>query len=789
MTLVVAWVGTPLVLGLLSIGCGLLVASAAGDKLPPALLLPVGFAAVVVIGVVTTVFDATARLTTPIVIALAVAGLGAAWPWSLRRRDGWAAAAGAGAYLAFGAPVILSGHATFAGYISLDDTSTWLGMADRLLTHGRNLTGLAPSTYQAALDWYWNQNGYPVGAFPPLGIVHQLTGTDSAWLVQPYISFAAGLLAVALYGLLARLVTSRPLRALAAGVAAQPALLYGYALWGGIKEVPAAAFVVVVAALVPPAFARDVRLLRLLPLAVSSAALVAILNFGGIVWIAPLLLPVLIVGLRVRGWAFARLATGFAALAIVLSAPAIISASGFLKDTSSLLTKETELGNLIHPLSVLQLFGIWPVGDFRLRPGNIHLTYVLIAVEIGAAALGLAWAARRWAWEVALYVCGTIAGCALAVAVGSPWIDAKALAIASPAVVVAGMVGVAWLFQGGRRVEAAVVVAAIAGGVLWSNALAYHDVWLAPRGQLRELEHIGKQFSGDGPTLITEYQSFGTRHFLDTMDPEAPAELRRREIPMLNGSLVQKGQYADLDQLRLDGVLVYRTLVVPHTPSASRPPSTYQLAWSGSFYDVWQQRSDGRILEHLPLGAGDQAAGVPACSDVLRLAGLATRRGGRLAAVIRPAAVVAQLSRASYPPSWQSFSGSPDVVYPSRSGVLTLQVSVARGGLYGLWLGGSFRRKLQVTVDGRQLYNGRDQLNHEGIDTRLGAVKLERGSHAVVLRYTPANLLPGSGGRPMPLGPLLVSRDTDELPVTYVEPSGARFLCGKSLDWVEAVQR
>ena len=43
----------------------------------------------------------------------------------------------------------------------------------------------------------------------------------------------------------------------------------------------------------------------------------------------------------------------------------------------------------------------------------------------------------------------------------------------------------------GRRVEAAVVARAIAGGVLWSNALAYHEVWLAPRGQLHELETIG----------------------------------------------------------------------------------------------------------------------------------------------------------------------------------------------------------------------------------------------------------------------------------------------------------
>jgi hypothetical protein len=37
-------------------------------------------------------------------------------------------------------------------------------------------------------------------------------------------------------------------------------------------------------------------------------------------------------------------------------------------------------------------------------------------------------------------------------------------------------------------VEAVVVAAAIAGGVLWSNALAYHEANLAPRDRLAELE-------------------------------------------------------------------------------------------------------------------------------------------------------------------------------------------------------------------------------------------------------------------------------------------------------------
>ena len=44
--LLIAWVLFPLVLGALSLGCGLLVEAAAGVPLRGALLLPTGFAAI-----------------------------------------------------------------------------------------------------------------------------------------------------------------------------------------------------------------------------------------------------------------------------------------------------------------------------------------------------------------------------------------------------------------------------------------------------------------------------------------------------------------------------------------------------------------------------------------------------------------------------------------------------------------------------------------------------------------------------------------------------------------------
>ena len=51
-----------------------------------------------------------------------------------------------------------------------------------------------------------------------------------------------------MYGLLHDIVASARLRALAAFIAAQSALLYGYGLWSGIKEITSAALIALFAA-------------------------------------------------------------------------------------------------------------------------------------------------------------------------------------------------------------------------------------------------------------------------------------------------------------------------------------------------------------------------------------------------------------------------------------------------------------------------------------------------------------------------------------------------------------
>jgi hypothetical protein len=765
-----------------------LLEAASAVRLPTFLLPGAGLAVIVVAVSFTTMADATAKLSIPLVIAMAVAGFLLSPPWKGRELDGWAVASGFAVYAAFAAPVVISGTASFAGYIKLDDTATWLAITDHVMEHGRSLHGLAPSSYEATLAFNL-PIGYPIGAFLPLGVGRAIVGQDAAWVFQPYLAFLAAMLALAFYTLVTPLVKSPWLRGLAVFVASQAALLFAYSLWGGAKELAAAWLLALLAALAAQALREHGLPRSLLPLAVASAATLAVLSLGGAMWLAPLLLPTLALFIYLWDWAAAaRAGAAFSVFAAALAVPSLVTGRTFLRPAAQALTSGSDLGNLIKPLSSLQLFGIWPVGDFRLRPADMDVTYLLIAALVVAAAVGLAWAWSRRGWELMLYVVTATVGCLLVTNLGSPWVDAKALATASPAFVLAGLVGGMVVFERGRRIEASVVIVAIAGGVLWSNALAYSNVNLAPYDRFSELEKIGNQIAGQGPTLMTDYEPYGDRHFLRNADPEGASELRRRLIPLTNGRPLDKLEFADIDAFRPDGLQVYRTLVLRRSPVASRPPSDYELLSQRHYYEVWQrpEAPTVRILDRLPLGGQFDPTGKPRCSDVSRLAHVAGR-DGRLAYVRHPRPVVLDLTQTAHPLDWLPAPEQPGGVSPLGSGTIVAKVSVPAAGRYGIWIQGSFRRQLDLAIDGRRVGSAVDELSHGSQYVELGSASLMSGAHEVRLTYGGEDLRPGSDGAPMPLGPLVLSTATADRPVEYLPPAKAGTLCGQRLDWIEAV--
>ncbi len=793
MDLAIAWALFPLVLSAVCGGCGLLVERLIGARIHGALIPLVGFATVVVVAQLPTLWDATAGLATPVAVIGAVAGLALSWGW-WRRLDPWAIAVALGAFAALAAPIVLSGQATFAGYIRLDDTATWMALTDRVMEHGRSLSGLAPSSYEATLAFNLG-SGYPVGAFLPLGIGRALVGQDVAWVIQPYMAWCGAAMGLAIWGLTGPVIRSRSLRSLVSVLAVLSALLVGYYLWGGVKEVAGAALVAAAAGLAGAAIRDRLGARALIPLALVSAALIGVLSGGGGIWLAGVLVASLPFAVRVLGVrrVLGRVAA-LAALVAILCVP-VLAPGGFLPPTSASLSSETALGNLLHPLNGLQVVGIWPAGDFRLDPVDSAATYALIGATGVAALVGMIASWRRRAWTVPIYVVGALAACLVLALIGSPWIAGKAMATASPAVLVAAGAGAAalWSGHGGRtrlieRAAGAILLAAIGVGVLWSGALAYRDVNLAPRDQLAELESIGPRIAGQGPTLMTEYQPYGVRHFLRDAEPEGASELRRRQVPLIGGGTLPKGESADTDRFRLSGLLVYRTLVLRRSPTQSRPPSPYRMAWRGRYYEVWQ-RPDGlvsSVIDHLGLGTGTNPTAEPRCSDVARLAREAGP-SGTLVAARRPGVETIPLGRTSHPRAWR-WAGYPATLLPVTPGTIGSRVRISRLGRYEVWLGGSVRPRVDLLIDGRPAGEVRHQLNNAGQFVLLGDARLGDGEHRLSIRFHGADLNPGSGGAPSPIGPLeLSAADPAQDRLSRVRAGRASTLCGQRLDWIEAL--
>jgi hypothetical protein len=838
MSLILSWVLFPLMLAAVGLGWGVLVERAAGVRVGDALLLPMGLAAALVVAGTLTAFDITAPAAVPVAGAGAAAGLLLAWPRlpfrgvrSPGRRPllgRWPLLAGVGVLLVYGAPVLLSGQATFTGYVKLDDTSTWFNIVDIVMAHGRSAASLPSSTFSLTFSGDVGR-AYPVGAFMLLGVGHGLTGIDVAWIIQPYLAFCGAAVALCVYALVEPVIPSPKLRALVAFLAAQPALLYGYSLWGGIKEMTAAFLLVLGMALATQLLRRDHNLpgqrptgvRRLLPLALAAGALTQTLGVGAAGWVVPAMALVAAVwltqGWRAKAlWASLVSLMALGSLTVIFVVPVLTVLQSFVgKDAglfSSAQTQATRFGNLLGPLSGWQLAGIWPAGDFRFSPPTVP-TVLLVGFVVIAAVIGLWTASRRRHFGLTLYVAVALLGCGVVYfSGGTPWVTGKALAISSPALLAAALAGAGMLWsakQLWRTGTGALLMAILAFGVLWSNVDAYQNVTLAPRDRLAELQHIGELVAGRGPTFVNMYDVYADRHFLREGAPTEPAEYRPANLPLREGAILTKAAWADLDSFPLSTIEPYRSIVTQRTPADSRPPSIYKLMYQGRYYQLWQrpEHPATRIVEHIPYGesiprpycgAAQNAVAKPLCSmdpvaiascpQIRSLARKALEDHARLVAYQRPIPTVAFGDEVLWPGSWTHDPVSHSLT-PTTPGTAVGHMVLRSSQRYELFLSGSFARGFDVGVDGREVGTVKNQLALFGGYDPVADIYLSAGVHRFTFTYPRVNLTPGSNWNQDTTlsGILLEPLQSPTSELITVGPAQATRLCGRPLDWIELV--
>lgn len=693
-----------------------------------------------------------------------------------------------------GLPVLASSRPGWVGWVKLDDGASWLAFATWLVQRGRVLPTEMVSGLDRLIDSNLNFNPsphlgeYPSGMFGPLGVLAAVTGMDAAWILQPLMATTAGILALVIFDSLRSIVKSPVIPFVGSIVATQAATYVGYAWWGGLKEVSIPLITATAALLGFATLTSELRLTQriacLVGASLSGAALLSIGGRSSLGYILPILLMMLLVWVSrafpsLAKWILLSIISGGLTLLLLLLVG--------INPIDRLVQPIPDMGNLVRPLGLWQVSGIWIGPDFRLPPLQ-PVSGILIGVAALLAVAGAVSLVRTRQWGLMTWVASTIMIALYGWWLSSAWLAGKAIAVASPAFLTLSFVGVGAIAA--VRTIPTSAVATITGslvtlGVIWSNSLQYSQVWMAPFEQQAELSRIGKEFSGIGPTLLVEYSVYGSRHFLSSMKAESASELRVSPVELRDGTTLNKGEAADISSFDPRALDKYKALVLRRTPNFSRPPWPFVLAQSGTWFDVWvRDESRAKPLSDLPLGNWWSPVGSADCSQLAQLADL--HPDAKLVAYDRDRVYIENLQDAKLPLGWFH---TGDAVMPGDDGSADFYLEIAESGSYDFWMAGSWPGALTIEIDGIQLPENKSVIEGNAqLANPVGQIFLTSGKHHVIVTHQRPWWLPGAQLRGFTFGPLIASRSGPGGAEPVVVPaSGSAGLCGDAWDSIEVL--
>jgi hypothetical protein len=759
-----AWLLFPLLLIGVCGGSGLLVRRLSGGAVSGVLLLPVGFALTVAVCTLGTSITWLAPSAGVLAVAVAVIGIVLERPTlriAGRRVSGaflYPAIAAFVAFAVIAAPVVLTGTPSWTGFGRIVDTAFQMGFSQYLAEAGRSVPAGDSSFNETILGL--TGNGYPGGAQATLGALAGVIRTDVVWCYQAYQAWAAAMGALALYALIRRVVSSQVICCIGAAIAIQANILYDYALEGGVKELTTVSLILLVAAILAEWLVQERRSARsALALAPALAAAVAAFSYGALPWVGLILLGAFVLSMFSRGmrlrtlasWSVAGVATA------ILSIPSVISSIkvfGTAKEAVKGVI-EVGLGNLTAPIPEISSIGVWISNDYRF-PQFAHtgasraFDYLIVALAV----IGVAGALWRRRWMIAAFGVAAPIALTYVVAHAGPWVQLKAFTITAPMFLAMAFVGAGWLITSRPRRLAIPVRAAgwlsalaVAGAVLYGNALTYHDMSLAPAARYIQLEQIGKRFAGVDRAFFPafdEYSEYFLRreHVYDLVRPPG-LQIRPGAVNLAPGQFAYS---LDINQLELSFVQSFPLLVIPRSPEASRPPANFDLVDRTSEFEVWRRvRPASEVVIHFPLSGSPSERTNAFCRGLaanVRQAGA----GSSVAYVPTGTRTLLSPTQATHPSYWHPVG--PEALRASGAGAIQGSISLAAPGTYDISMPGSVGRPLTLNIDGARVGSVAYQWRYPGQYLHFARVSLSAGTHQIRLIRPNGSLSPGSGDGP-----------------------------------------
>lgn len=785
MELLQAWILFPAALTATSVSLGLAVFALSGIDLKSPLVLPAGLVALVLLGSLFTLSSRSSPITSYVVLAITIICTFRYWHsityWY--KCNSKILALGLGVFYLHGLPIIFSRTPTFAGWIKLDDGATWLALTDQILRAGRLTSDLAPSTHEAITQYLLNPSQgalpYPTGSFVTLGIFSKWLLIDPAWIMQPFMAAAAMALFFGLTALLTPINIPAWSKSLAAFIGPVSALYLGYAMWGGIKEVLFVPVFMFVVAMVPEILSNNKNLRSFIPLVLGILACIAIFGPYGAIWTVMPITFLAASALKSELSFGKNTLIRLGVLAVLtLAAVAIVrDNTKFLQKFLSFAPSNSDIGNLIGPLKFTQIFGVWLNGDFRYSPQFPVLNALLIILAGLIFTIGLFFLHIKGHSYVALLAIWVTLLSAFSLS-GNAWISGKTLAIASPIVTAVLFCAIGFLATK-FAIMSGILVLTLSGGILCSYAYTYHEVWLAPYDQLKELENIGKNEEYRSPALMLEFSPYGARHFLRQLDAEGASEFRRNLIPLKDGSALGKQEFADIDEFSLDAIQNYETLVLRAAANSSRPPSNYDLKISGQYYEVWKKNSDSKPpINHFSFGGPKMPNSIPDCSFIESMSLLPQFSENRI--LVSSGQAFTKLEIIDKTDLARDFGGNK--VFESK-------FEIFESSKFDLWVEGWIKGRAQIFLDDKLVVVPTHVLNQSGTMALIEGFQMESGSHVLKVITDSPWLIPGSGGISYPMGPFYLSDKNKKNSVEAVQPANLKALCTQPVDWIELVPR
>ncbi len=773
----------PLVLALLCLGAGLAVDRCSGRWLPLALLPSVGAAALVALSQLSTSLSALAPATPYLMLVLALLGFALAPLRELClqvRARRWLLLVPLLAYLLALAPVLLVARASFSSFMALSDSAVHMIGADYLIHHGQDYAHLdLSSSYGQFIENYYG-TGYPSGADTLFGGSALLLRLPLIWAFQPFCGLTLVLSSGPAWLIAQRFELRSRWAVLAAFSATVPAIVYSYQLIGSVKELLAVVMLLALGVLLvlhERWLARAPR--RVLPCALVLAGGVSALGVGFGAWALAaglVLLLVLIAKLRagqVDAWQASGGVMLGAVMLLIAAWPTWRHVSQSLNVAQSIASTGNS-GNLAVPLEWTQAFGVWLHSSYKETPVGLAgtATYVLIVLTIAACLLGTLQLLRTRRFALAGWIAMTLLAWLVLSRTATTWVDAKALVLTSPVLVLLAWGGVGALLsvhstdrraaQPSRRaaepasrslrsasiagLAAALLALALAGGALASDLAQYHSSNLAPTARYEELASIGKRFAGRGPALFTDFDEYSLYELrkLNISGPDFVYTPSSLASLVSSPGAARYGGRVRLELVKPSVLSPYELIVTRRDPSAMPPPAEYALAWHGRYYDVWSRRAGAP--RELALGSAALTERPEPCALVASVVRRAARMHAIALATLQPPIVHVPLVRAKHPRGWGRVRSGWAMQHP---GTLDVSFKLPRSGEWQLWLQGQFMPSIDVAVDGRPLASIAGQLSGNSLvpDTLAPfGLRLTAGRHRLRVTRTGFSLAPGNGG-------------------------------------------